>query len=107
MGCINTKHKIILRSIEVSEVKSPKSKKDIFSDSEDQKKLNDIKEPKYQYISSCEISEVSDIQKEASAVQNWSNVGKFRGNHSLNLLYIFILLYVILLYYIYLNSNSN
>ena len=70
MGCINTRHKLIIRSIDISEVKSQKSKKDIFDDSEEKKKYNDIKEPKFQYISSCEISEVSEKSKENSVVEN-------------------------------------
>ena len=92
MGCINTKQKIIIKSIDVSEVKSQKSKnsknsknsqkiqniqKDKLSDSDRQIKFNDIKEPKYQYISSCEISEISEISKEDSVVENWINIEKF------------------------------
>ena len=67
MGCISNKRKIIIKpSIDFAELKNSKSIKsyaEVYQDSEENKNLEEVKKPEIQYISSVEISEISNKKK--------------------------------------------
>ena len=67
MGCINNKRKIIIKpNIDIVEIKNAKSLKsyaEVYLDPEENKNLEEVKKPNDQYISSDEISEMSNKRK--------------------------------------------